>query len=28
VRFGGELRRIDLDTTTNPDARGTFNFTG
>jgi trimeric autotransporter adhesin len=28
MRFGGELRRVDLNTVTNPDARGTFNFTG
>ena len=28
LRFGGELRRVQLNTTTNPEARGTFNFTG
>ena len=27
-RFGGEVRGVDLNTVTNPDARGTFNFTG
>lgn len=27
-RFGGELRRVQLNTLTNPDARGTFTFTG
>jgi hypothetical protein len=28
VRFGGELRRVQLNTLTDPDARGTFDFTG
>ncbi|HKS97847.1 MAG TPA: hypothetical protein VJV74_17155, partial [Terriglobia bacterium] len=28
VRFGGELRRVQINTSTDPDARGTFNFTG
>jgi hypothetical protein len=28
VRAGGELRRVNLATLTNPDARGTFTFTG
>ncbi|MBZ5545648.1 MAG: TonB-dependent receptor, partial [Acidobacteriia bacterium] len=28
VRLGGELRRVQLNTLTDPDARGTFNFTG
>jgi hypothetical protein len=28
VRFGGELRRVQVNTLTNPDARGTFSFTG
>ncbi len=27
-RMGGELRRVHLNTLTDPDARGTFNFTG
>jgi len=28
LRLGGELRRVQLNTSTNPDARGTFTFTG
>ena len=28
LRFGGELRRIQLNTLTDPDARGTFTFSG
>lgn len=28
VRFGGELRRVQLNTLTDPDARGTFTFSG
>jgi carboxypeptidase family protein len=28
VRLGGELRRVHVNTLTDPDARGTFNFTG
>ncbi|HTS69948.1 MAG TPA: carboxypeptidase-like regulatory domain-containing protein, partial [Terriglobia bacterium] len=28
VRFGGEVRRIEQNSLTDPDARGTFNFTG
>jgi hypothetical protein len=28
VRFGGEMRRVQVNTLTDPDARGTFNFTG
>ena len=28
LRMGGELRRVQLNTLTDPDARGTFNFTG
>lgn len=27
-RFGGELRRVQVNTLTDPDARGTFNFSG
>jgi len=28
VRLGGELRRVQVNTLTDPDARGTFNFSG
>jgi trimeric autotransporter adhesin len=28
VRFGGEVRRVEVNTLTDPDARGTFTFTG
>ena len=28
LRFGGELRRVQLNTLTDPDARGTFTFSG
>src|SRR2546425_5969790 len=28
VRLGGELRRVQLNTLTDPDARGTFTFSG
>lgn len=28
LRFGGEVRRIEQNSLTDPDARGTFNFTG
>jgi len=28
LRFGGEVRRVELNRLTDPDARGTFNFTG
>ena len=28
LRFGGELRRVGVNTLTDPDARGTFTFTG
>ncbi len=28
VRFGGEVRRVQLNTLTDPDARGTFTFSG
>ncbi len=28
VRFGGEIRRVDISTLVDPDARGTFTFTG
>ena len=28
LRFGGELRRVQVNTLTNPDARGTFTFNG